>query len=101
MIIKPTTVTNINSNIKLRITYSAIERFKLISCKHSKLCIFAFIFEFIFVTVVGLIITSLSAFMPQLAVIIISACLFILPSALYMIDNYFVKSMINKILKLI
>ena len=32
-----------------------------------------FIFEFIFVTVVGLIITSLSAFMPQLAVIIISA----------------------------
>ena len=47
-----------------------------------------FIFEFIFVTVVGLIITSLSAFMPQLAVIIISACLFILPSALYMIDIY-------------
>ena len=47
-----------------------------------------FIFEFIFVTVVGLIITSLSAFMPQLAVIIISACLFILPSALYMIVIY-------------
>ncbi len=50
-----------------------------------------FIFEFIFVTVVGLIITSLSAFMPQLAVIIISACLFILPSALYMIDIYLAK----------
>lgn len=53
--------------------------------------IFNFIFEFIFVTVVGLIITSLSAFMPQLAVIIISACLFILPSALYMIDIYSAK----------
>lgn len=50
-----------------------------------------FIFEFIFVTVVGLIITSFSAFMPQLAVIIISACLFILPSALYMIDIYSAK----------
>ena len=50
-----------------------------------------FIFEFIFVTVVGLIITSLSAFMPKLAVIIISACLFILPSALYMIDIYSAK----------
>ena len=50
-----------------------------------------FICEFIFVTVVGLIITSLSAFMPQLAVIIISACLFILPSALYMIDIYSAK----------
>lgn len=50
-----------------------------------------FIFEFIFVTVVGLIITSLSAFMPQLAVIIISACLFILPSALYVIDIYSAK----------
>lgn len=50
-----------------------------------------FIFEFIFVTVVGLIITSLSAFMPQLAVIIISACLFILPSALYIIDIYSAK----------
>ena len=50
-----------------------------------------FIFEFIFVTVVGLIITSLSAFMPQLAVIIISACLFILPSALYMIDIHSAK----------
>lgn len=50
-----------------------------------------FIFEFKFVTVVGLIITSLSAFMPQLAVIIISACLFILPSALYMIDIYSAK----------
>lgn len=50
-----------------------------------------FIFEFIFVTVVGLIITSLSAFMPQLAVIIISACLFILPSALCMIDIYSAK----------
>ena len=50
-----------------------------------------FIFEFIFVTVVGLIITSLSAFMPQLAVIIISACLFILPSALYMIEIYSAK----------
>lgn len=50
-----------------------------------------FIFEFTFVTVVGLIITSLSAFMPQLAVIIISACLFILPSALYMIDIYSAK----------
>ncbi|MDE6659246.1 MAG: DUF3450 domain-containing protein, partial [Eubacterium sp.] len=45
-----------------------------------------FIFEFICVTIAGLVITSLSAFMSQLAAIIISACLFVLPSALYMIN---------------
>ncbi len=50
-----------------------------------------FVFEFVFVTVTALIITSLSAFMPQLAVIILSACAFILPSALYMINIYSAK----------
>lgn len=51
-----------------------------------------FVFEFIFVTITGLIIASLSAFMPQLAVIIISACLFLLPSALYRINVYSAKA---------
>ena len=51
-----------------------------------------FVFEFIFVTVIGLIIAALSAFMSQLAAIIISACIFVLPSALYMINNYSVKA---------
>lgn len=51
-----------------------------------------FVFEFIFVTVIGLIIAALSAFMSQLAAIIISACMFILPSALYMINIYSVKA---------
>lgn len=50
-----------------------------------------FVFEFVFVTVTALIITSLSAFMPQLAVIILSACAFILPSALYLINIYSAK----------
>lgn len=50
-----------------------------------------FIFEFIFITIAGLITVSLTAFMPQLAVIIISACVFILPSALYMINMYSAK----------
>lgn len=50
-----------------------------------------FVFEFIFITIIGLLVTSLSAFVSQLAVIIISACLFILPSALYMIDIYSAK----------
>lgn len=51
-----------------------------------------FVFEFIFVTVIGLIIAALSAFMSQLAAIIISACMFILPSALYMINIYSAKA---------
>lgn len=51
-----------------------------------------FVFEFIFVTVIGLIIAALSAFMSQLAAIIISVCMFILPSALYMINIYSVKA---------
>ena len=50
-----------------------------------------FIFEFIFITIAGLITVSLTSFMPQLAVIIISACMFILPSALYMINMYSAK----------
>ncbi|MCD7872816.1 MAG: hypothetical protein LUG21_05905, partial [Clostridiales bacterium] len=50
-----------------------------------------FVFEFVFVTVTALIITSLSAFMPQFSVIILSACAFILPSALYMINIYSAK----------
>lgn len=50
-----------------------------------------FVFEFTLITIVALIITSLSAFMPQLAVIILSACAFILPSALYMINIYSAK----------
>ena len=50
-----------------------------------------FIFEFIFITIIALIITSLSAFVPQLVTIIVSACIFILPSALYMIDIYAAK----------
>ncbi|MDE5670646.1 MAG: hypothetical protein K2I14_04175 [Eubacterium sp.] len=52
-----------------------------------------FAFEFIFVTVIGLMIASLSVFMSQLAVIIVSACVFILPSALYMINIYSAKAM--------
>lgn len=51
-----------------------------------------FVFEFIFVTVIGLIIAALSAFMSQLAAIIISACMFVLPSALYMINIYSAKA---------
>lgn len=47
-----------------------------------------FAFEFIFATITTLIITALSAFVPQLVTIIISACIFILPSALYMINIY-------------
>lgn len=50
-----------------------------------------FVFEFIFITIISLIITSFSVFMSQLAVIIVSACLFILPSALYMINIYSAK----------
>lgn len=50
-----------------------------------------FVFEFMFVTITGLIITTLSAFVPQLGVIILSACAFILPSALYLINIYSVK----------
>lgn len=53
--------------------------------------IFNFIFEFIFITIISLIITSFSVFMSQLAVIIVSACAFILPSALYMINIYSAK----------
>lgn len=43
-----------------------------------------FMFEFLFVTAVALITVSLSAFLSQFAVIIISACVFVLPGALYM-----------------
>lgn len=50
-----------------------------------------FVFEFIFITVIALIITSLTAFTPQLITIIVSVCVFILPSALYMIDIYSAK----------
>lgn len=50
-----------------------------------------FAFEFIFITVIALIITALSAFVAQIVTIIISACLFILPSALYMINIYSAK----------
>lgn len=50
-----------------------------------------FVFEFVFVTITALITTSLSAFVSQLAVIILSACAFILPSALYMINIYSAK----------
>ncbi len=45
-----------------------------------------FAFEFALITVVGLITAALSAFVSQLATIIISACVFVLPSALYMIN---------------
>lgn len=44
-----------------------------------------FAFEFVFVTLAGLITASLSAFVPQIVVIIIFSCIFILPSALYMV----------------
>lgn len=50
-----------------------------------------FVFEFIFITVVGLITASLSAFISQIGVIIASGCVFILPSALYMIKINSVK----------
>lgn len=56
-----------------------------------KYIILNFVFEFVFVTIIALIITSLSAFMPQLAVIILSTCAFILPSALCMINIYSAK----------
>lgn len=45
-----------------------------------------FLFEFLFITVVGLIAASLSVFLSQFAVIIISAALFVLPGALYMVN---------------
>ena len=50
-----------------------------------------FVFEFILITVIALTITALSAFATQLITIIISACLLILPSALYMINIYSAK----------
>ena len=78
---------NINANIH---NLECLQEINL-NLSIAEYIILNFIFEFIFLTVVGLIITSLSAFMPQLAVIIISACLFILPSALYMIDIYSAK----------
>ena len=78
---------NMNANIH---NFECLQEINL-NLSIAEYIILNFIFEFIFVTVVGLIITSLSAFMPQLAVIIISACLFILPSALYMIDIYSAK----------
>lgn len=50
-----------------------------------------FLFEFLFVTAAAFIIVSLSSFMPQMAVIIISAGLFVLPGALNMADINFAK----------
>ncbi len=50
-----------------------------------------FVFEFVFITIIGLIIAFISVFMSQLAAIIMSACVFILPSALYMINIYSAK----------
>lgn len=48
-----------------------------------------FLFEFLFVTAAAFITVSLSSFMPQMAVIIISAGLFVLPGALNMADINF------------
>lgn len=45
-----------------------------------------FLFEFLFVTVAAFILASLSAFVSQFAVIVISGSLFVLPSALYMVN---------------
>ncbi len=50
-----------------------------------------FLFEFLFVTAAAFITVSLSSFMPQMAVIIISAGLFVLPGALNMADIDFAK----------
>ena len=50
-----------------------------------------FLFEFLFVTAAAFITISLSSFMPQMAVIIISAGLFVLPGALNMADIDFAK----------
>lgn len=50
-----------------------------------------FLFEFLFVTAAAFITVSLSSFMPQMAVIIISAGLFVLPGALNMVDIDFAK----------
>lgn len=50
-----------------------------------------FLFEILFVTAAAFITVSLSSFMPQMAVIIISAGLFVLPGALNMADINFAK----------
>lgn len=50
-----------------------------------------FLFEFLFVTAAAFITVSLSSFMPQMAVIIISAGLFVLPGALNMANINFAK----------
>ena len=50
-----------------------------------------FLFEYLFVTAAAFITVSLSSFMPQMAVIIISAGLFVLPGALNMADIDFAK----------
>ena len=50
-----------------------------------------FLFEFLFVTAAAFITVSLSSFMPQMAVIIISAGLSVLPGALNMADINFAK----------
>ncbi len=78
---------NINANIH---NLECLQEINL-NISIAEYIILNFIFEFIFVTIVGLIIIYISAFMSQLAVIIVSACLFILPSALYMIDIYSAK----------
>lgn len=63
----------------------------------SNYIILNFVFEFIFVTVIGLIIASLSVFMSQFAVIIVSACVFILPSLFYMINIYSSKETVTSV----
>ncbi|MCD7797435.1 MAG: hypothetical protein LUG95_07560 [Clostridiales bacterium] len=48
-----------------------------------------FIFEFLLASTISLIVAALSAFCSRLGVIIISACLFVLPSALDMVNINF------------
>lgn len=52
----------------------------------SEYIILNFLFEFLFITAAGLITASLSVFMSQITSIILSACVFVLPGALYMIN---------------
>lgn len=51
-----------------------------------------FLFEFCFITAIGLIVVSISAFVSQLAGIIVSACIFVLPNLLYSLGIYAAKS---------
>ena len=52
-----------------------------------------FLFEFIFAAIICLIVLSLSLFVSQLAAVIISACIFALPSLFYLIGIYAAKKM--------